>query len=319
MFVDASGTSYSLPMRSFPVENKIYAVALNMTGRGQRGLPPLRPTTPTDPTLVSRPVPRKRAFPIRWYGPGAAIDTNTTDYSDRNARKAFWEELDRAAGAESGKRTRFLTDVEHLLRIIKKREAATYREDRPLAPQPTWGFYVFLLDYDQETRENVPRAMENWVKAIQLDLRPQYPGDSKVYSDEAFARLRLDLVDDEEALDNASIDRVRECFRALVRSFELADDDDDDNWAGPPRNKTCLVLNTQKVQMLANLKFSEDEDDFDQIRAFLKCHVTAVDIRWQRPKTTRDKWRGFRDFNIICLGRKYQLLGSNFLLDDLSD
>jgi hypothetical protein len=310
----------STPHSSFPVYNKKHSTVLNMIGRGKAGLLPLRPTTPTDPTLISRPVPRKRAFPIRSFGPGALIDTSITDYSDRNARKAFWEELDRAADAESGKRTSFPTDVQHLLRTIKKREAVTCREDRALTPQPTWGFYVFLTDYDQVTRNNIPRAMENWVKAIQRDLRPRYPGDSKVYSDEAFGRLRLDLVDDEEALDNASIDRVRECFRALVRSFELADDDgDDDNWAGPPRNRTCLVLNAQKVQMLANLKFSEDEDDFDQIRAFLKCHVTAVDIRWQRPKMTRDKWRGFRDFDIICLGRRYQLLGSNFLLDDLSD
>lgn len=65
--------------------------------------------------------------------------------------------------------------------------------------------------------------MENWVKAVQRDLRPRFPGGSKVHSDEAFRRFRLDLVDDEETLNHASIDRVRECFRALVWSFELSD------------------------------------------------------------------------------------------------
>jgi hypothetical protein len=295
----------------------MYLVTFIMTGRGKAGLPPLRPTTPTDPTLTSRPVPRKRAFPIRSFGPGASIDTSLAESHDWDAKRAFWKGLDRAAAAESKNSNRNTSDVRHLLDTVKFYDETTYREDGAFIPEPTWGFYVFLTDYDQATRDNIPQAMENWVKAIQRGLRPRSPDGSKVYSDEAFRRLRLDLVDDEEALNHASIDRVRECFRALVRSFELADGENE--WAGPPRNSTCLVLNARRVQMLADLTFSEDEDDFKQICAFLDCYVTAVDIGWQRPEMTRDDWRGFRDLEIICLERRYQMLHGGFLLDELSD
>lgn len=39
-----------------------------------RGRPPgsLRPTTPPDPTLTTRPVPRTRTYTPQSYGPGAA-------------------------------------------------------------------------------------------------------------------------------------------------------------------------------------------------------------------------------------------------------
>jgi hypothetical protein len=111
-------------------------------------------------------------------------------------------------------------------------------------------------------------------------------------------------VDDQEALHHASIDCVRECFRALVRSFEPS---------------TCIVLNAQKVQMLADLTFSEDEDDFGQISRFLDCRVTSVDIFRKRPNMTRDDWHGFRDFETVCLERRYPKLDSHYYLDELSD
>jgi hypothetical protein len=294
----------------------LYITPQNMTGRGQAGLPPLRPTTPTDPTLASRPVPRKRAFPIRLFGPGASIDTSLAESHDWDAKTAFWNDLDRAAAAESGNSWN-TSDVRHLLDTVRFYNETIYRKDEAFISEPTWGFYVFLTDYDQATRDNIPRAMENWVKAIQRGLRPRYPDQSKIYSDEAFRRLRLDLVDDEEALNHASIDRVRECFRALVRSFQLADGENE--WAGRPRNRTCLVLDAQNVQMLADLTFSEGEDDFEQIRVFLHCHVTAIDIDWQRPEMTRNNWRGVRKLEIINLERRYHMLDGNFLLSELSD
>ena len=108
-----------------------------MTGCGQAGLPPLRPTTPADPTLTSQPVPRKRSFPIRSFGPGAAIDTGTTEYSDWKAMVAFWEELDRAADAESENSSSSWSDARHLLDAIKRTETTVYREDGAFTPEPT--------------------------------------------------------------------------------------------------------------------------------------------------------------------------------------
>ena len=76
--------------------------------------------------------------------------------------------------------------------------------------------------------------MENLLKLQQRTLGAHAePAD--VYADRAFRRLRFDLVEDQDALDAASNDRVRECFRALVRSFELSDDEDD---FPPPRGTT---------------------------------------------------------------------------------
>ena len=39
----------------------------------------------------------------------------------------------------------------------------------------------------------------------------------EVYADEAYRRLKVELVEDQEVLEGASYDRVRKCFRALVR------------------------------------------------------------------------------------------------------
>lgn len=82
--------------------------------------------------------------------------------------------------------------------------------------------------------------------------------------------------------------------------------------------------------MLADLTFSEDV--LEESRVFRKCHLTAVDICYQRPEMTRgnwrgvrdletrDDWRGFRDLEIVGLERRYQMLdGNSFLLDELSD
>jgi len=98
---------------------------------------------------------------------------------------------------------------------------------------------------------------------VQLIRRVQGSNDVDTlnpYADEALRRFRLDLVDIEQetvAEQPASIDRVRECFRALVRSLEISDDDGDDEeedyFSAPPptRNMVCLVLNADTVRMLA--------------------------------------------------------------------
>lgn len=150
--------------------------------------------------------------------------------------------------------------------------------------------------------------MENWVTLIQrqqgASANPPDP-----YADEAFRRFRLDLVDEQETLAEASIDRVRECFRALVRSPEITDDNDGevDRWVPPAKNKFCLVLDAGKVQMLASLTFRDDADYLEDFRAFEACRVQAVDIAWQRPERTSDEedYRGVREVSIVSLARAY--------------
>jgi hypothetical protein len=192
-----------------------------------------------------------------------------------------------------------------VLKAIKGSEAVVWKRDRELVPQPTWGFYVFLTAYDQATRECVLRAMENWVELVR---RIQGAGEElrDPYGDEAFRRFRMDLVEERESLENASSDRVRACFRALVRSFEITDNDnEEDLWVPLTRNKVCFVLDTEKVQMLADLTFSDNEDDMDIYGRYEECFVQAVDIGWQRPEVTSSMYRGVKDACIVSLARAY--------------
>lgn len=92
--------------------------------------------------------------------------------------------------------------------------------DAPIVPDWTWSYFVFLTDYSQRTIDNVPRAIKNLVKAtvIKPNAGAQTPDP---YAEQAIRRFKLDVIQDEDALAGASTDRVRENFRALVRSFEL--------------------------------------------------------------------------------------------------
>lgn len=67
---------------------------------------------------------------------------------------------------------------------------------------------------------------------------------------------------------------MRECFRALIRSLEISDKED--QWVPPTRNRICLVLDASKVQMLANLTFCEGR--IEELRKLDKRRVPAVDI-----------------------------------------
>ena len=272
-----------------------------MTGRHA---PPPRPTTPTDPTLTLRPVPRKKDFPVRSFGPGTAIDASPAAFNNWNGYelKAYWEEFERVAAPSLGED---LYENARLLEDLRHNEACSWREDETFTPQPTWGYYVFLTDYDQITKDSLPRAMENLVEVTRrsqgADATPP-----NLYADEVFRRFRLDLVEDQDALESASFDRVRACFRAHVRSLELTDDDDEHHpWVGSVHNKVCFVLNAKNVQMLANLTFREDGDKLAEFRVWLECRLQAVDIAWERPETTYSKYRGVRDIDIASLGRAY--------------
>ena len=283
-----------------------------MTGRNA---PPSRPTTPTDPTLIAHPVPRKRSFPIRSFGPGAAIDAPNPDPRlwTVDLMNAWWEDFFRAAGpCEDDMR-----ENKAVLNTVRGSEAVIWRDDEVLVPQPTWGFYVFLTHYDAVTRDSVPRAMENWVKLLGW-CQGANANPPDLYADEAFRRFKLDLVDEQDTLAKASIDRVRECFRTLVRSLEITDNNDDeeeDVWVPPTRNKICLLLNADKVQMLANLTFSDNADYLECYKTYAACRVLAIDIEWQRPETASDQYRGARELSIDSLARAYDLLCDG----DLSD
>ena len=121
--------------------------------------------------------------------------------------------------------------------------------------------------------------------------------------------MRFVVLEDQDALEGASCDRVRGCLPALVRGLELCDDEDEN----PPRElySACLVLDNGKIEMLANLTFHED--GVQKQSTLDTCKLPVVSIYWKRLKTTRDSYRGVWDFAIDMLPRVYQLLAKKVL------
>lgn len=66
------------------------------------------------------------------------------------------------------------------------------------------------------------------------------------------------------------------------------------------------MLDGSKIEMLANLTFSDDRRE--EARVFRECKLPAVDIWWTRPATTRSTYRGVRDLAINTLARVYDVL-----------
>jgi hypothetical protein len=111
-------------------------------------------------------------------------------------------------------------------------------------------------------------------------------------------RFKLELVEDEEELAGASDDRVRENFRAMMRTMDLQSDED--GWMALARYFVCLVLDGAAVEMLARLQFADKvphrtldrRDCLDEWRTFSKMIVKAIDANWDR-EDERGPYRGF--------------------------
>jgi len=111
-----------------------------MTGRHA---PPPRPTTPTDPTLTLRPVPRKKDFPVRSFGPGTAIDASPAAFNNWNGYelKAYWEEFERVAAPSLGED---LYENARLLEDLRHNEACSWRDDENIYPAANLGILCLL-------------------------------------------------------------------------------------------------------------------------------------------------------------------------------
>lgn len=266
-----------------------------MTGRVSSAF---RPPSPPDPSLESRPVPRKHRFATRSFGPGAAPDIQQTVTSAGELSRAV---QDNDALPQSTATLQADEDRKILENVERENNVDYWGDDRPGHSDPTWGFFLFVTDYALTTTANVPRAVENLLKVQQQHMSTSQRWGN-VYSKELYHRLKFDVVEDEEALDGASLDRVQACFRAHVRGLEICPEDD---FPGPVRYKVCLVLDSEAVDMLANLAFPEDDDIIGNSR---REKLTAVDIYWECSKRASRSYRGAKGLEIDTLAYNYDLI-----------
>jgi hypothetical protein len=227
-----------------------------MTARG----PPARPTIPEDPNLEPRSVSHKRSFPVRSFRPGAAFES-FVDLLDEMARQAYLEELGRAARPSEG--TGIERDAHEngsLLHAIENDEAVERGDDDMVVLQPTWVYYIFLIDYKKSTMEALASALANWLLTIKFmqgaASKPGEPVD--VCGAEVYRGLKLEVIINEDALKDASSDRVREYFKAQIRSLEITETTDSDGrewWIGPAGTKFGILLDAAAAHMLADLTF----------------------------------------------------------------
>ncbi|CAD0086543.1 unnamed protein product [Aureobasidium vineae] len=279
-----------------------------MTGRGRAAALPARPVPPADQTLTTRPVPRRRKFSPRSFGPGAASDSRDRVHSIRDLLSSADETTyipTRTHGLTVTSYSPNGDDVRHLLKDCADWESVSFRSDERMPPpDPTWGFVLFVTAYDDLSQERPPQAVENWTRVQERKLENGYT--LPVFATEAWQRFKLDIIEDQEALDGASYDRVRAEFRALVRDKELSDDED--QFLPPARNQACMVLDAAAITMLAGLKFPEELKD-DQTE-FEDKKIKVVDVQWNRPQSTTSSYRGTGQLSITALARFYHLLTS---------
>jgi hypothetical protein len=164
---------------------------------------------------------------------------------------------------------------------------------------PTWGFCVMLVDYSPAARENVERAMDNLLR-LQEQVLGANANPPDVYADEIYRRMRFDLLEDRDALEGASFDRVRQCYLAYLRELDLWDDTGRYR-PEPQRYHVCLVLDASNIEMLVNLPFRD-------VKASGTCKLSAGDVSWRRPETTNDPYRGVRETAVDMLINTYKAL-----------
>lgn len=287
-----------------------------MSGRG-RGLPLInRPISPLDQTLTTRPVPRERIFTGRSFRLGAATEsenaTRPLKEIDQEALHSFTGDLKSDNAARD-----LLKEIERWGDVRSTDGELIFERD------PTWGFYVFLTDYSAEVSKNIPQAMRTLMGVVQRELHSStYPP----YAEEASRRFRLDLIEDQAALEGATYDRIRAEFEAHIQP-KLRDlkssakgllDEDFDLWPRA-RYMACLVLDERAVSMLVNVPRFEDLEDryrAEEQERFLATRVVlkVIDRFWERPPLAtlvHEDYRGVVDCPIGRLALLYRELTAN--------
>ncbi|KAF5673194.1 hypothetical protein FHETE_3487 [Fusarium heterosporum] len=253
---------------------------------------------PRDLSLKIRPVPHKRSFNITSFGPGAdpAIQRTARSVSDvdLNIRPSIYSddpEFDSQVFERERLHNRWIRDDEDWLgykmrsddnrKLLSCVEAHQNRTRGPLneAPtDPTWGYYIFVTAYSDVSRQKLEPAMEALVRLTIRNLRSI---SSSPYGEEAAKRFKLDVVEDKEALEGASEDRVREEFCAQLRGLGMLEDDLMFRGIGSSRFTACILFDENTIEKLSNISFSIHlEKDELQIE---DMSIRLIDPKWDYP------------------------------------
>ncbi|RGP77346.1 hypothetical protein FLONG3_4532 [Fusarium longipes] len=253
---------------------------------------------PRDPSLETRPVPYKRFFDVRSFGPGTDpsiqrtarsvcdVDLNIrpSDYSDdpgfdsqvfeRERQFSMWVRDDED-WLGYRKRT---DDVRKLLSALETYQKKTAGPLGSEITDPTWGYYIFVTSYTDAARQKLEAAVEALIQLVLRSLRRTSPS---LYSEEATKRFKLDIVQNREALENASEDKVREEFRAQLRGLGMLEDDIMFRGIGSSRFSACILFDQDTIERLSKISFSLDVEE-DEIQ-FSDVSVRLIDPKWDYP------------------------------------
>jgi hypothetical protein len=246
-------------------------------------------------------VPKEKLFTaVRSVGSGAAPDIRSRVRAVKN--------IERAVG---GQKRRGRQWYHRLLEKADLYAQLTHRdEEREATNDPTWGFRVFVTSYSPAARGKLPRALANWIRAEELEVKLQKI--EQPYQDEVFKRFKLEIVED-EYLENASDDRIREEFRAWMNGLGFTPKNARRSaflsTVSNPSENICLALNEASIVMLADLAFDEPNDNSNRFRGMT---VRAIDCTWRRPAEVRvdETYRGVGDVSIIGLAELYEVMSS---------
>ncbi|KAJ4254973.1 hypothetical protein NW762_009775 [Fusarium torreyae] len=290
---------------------------------------------PRDPSLETRPVPHKRSFNIRSFGPGADPDVLRTarsvmevDFHVRPSDYSDDPDFDSQVFERERPFNRWILDTEDWLgykkrsddnrKLLSAVEAYQNKTRGPLnqaVTDPTWGYYIFVTAYSEEARQKLEPAVE----ALELlALRSLRQLSSSPYCEEAAKRFKFDVIEDKESLENASEDRVREEFCAQLRGLGLLEDDLMFRGSGPSRFVACILLDEDRIDILSKISFSLDveEDEFD----LQDISVRMIDPKWDYPAepypgTTDggEPYRGADDCPVLDLVELYRRMDGDLM------
>lgn len=176
----------------------------------------------------------------------------------------------------------------------------------------SWGFYIFVTHYDNDDpgRGNLQAVLDKLVELVRLSLEFDVARllEPRPFTDEVFARLRFEIVEDATTLANATVDRVRADLIALVRARRQDFYDDSILPPRPVRNWTCLFLDAEAFQMLKDANWPGPSEGFSRLdyeRLEDLVRLKFVDACWKRPERSRSAYRGWITWSAFCLPRLY--------------